>query len=132
MTSSPLSILPNRVVPHIQLQFYQNLAICQAFSEKRRKLLQSAPFAAKIQAMERQFKDYQMRTLRFIHDYIKSNGCAPNRKEIGEALGISITSASSRIFYLFGHDCLRKPETWQYGRNIALTEKGIRACEGEE
>ena len=82
--------------------------------------------------MRRQLTDKQMRTLRFIHDYIKSNGCAPTQKEIGEALGISLTAASSRIFYLLEHDCLRKFETkaGEYGRNIALTEKGIRACEG--
>jgi SOS-response transcriptional repressor LexA len=95
-------------------------------------LLQDVPFAGKIQGMERQLTDKQMHTLRFVYDYIKSNGCAPTQKEIGEALGISLTAASSRIFHLLEHDCLRKPETWQYGRNIESTEKGIRACEGEE
>jgi len=72
-----------------------------------------------------------MRTLRFIYDYIKSNGCAPTSKEIAKALGISIGTASSRIFYLLGHDCLRKTDTekGKRGRNIALTEKGISICE---
>ena len=79
--------------------------------------------------MKRQLTDKQMRTLRFIYDYIKSNGCAPTLKEIGEALGFSLTAAASRRFYLLGHDCLRKSETGQYGRKIALTEKGTLACE---
>jgi Mn-dependent DtxR family transcriptional regulator len=92
-------------------------------------LLPDAPFARKIQTMERQFKDYQMRTLSFIYDYIKSNGCAPNRKEIGEAFGISMSTAYDRIQQLFGHGCLRKSETAEYGRNIALTKKGISVCE---
>jgi len=81
--------------------------------------------------MERQLKDKQLRTLRFIYDYIKSNDCAPARKEIAEALGISLSTAYDRIQYLFGHGYLRESETWQYGRNIALTEKGIWACKGE-
>jgi len=80
-------------------------------------------------AMERQLTDKQMHTLRFIHDYIKSNGCAPTHKEIGEALGISSTAAEARIFYILEHDCLRKTETAERGRNIALTEKGISICE---
>ncbi len=81
-------------------------------------------------AMERQLTDKQMRTLRFIYDYIKSNDCPPTRKEIGKALGISSTTAyNNRICYLLGHDYLRKTETGQYGRRIALTEKGILACE---
>jgi len=92
-------------------------------------LLQTAPFAGKIQAMERQLTDKQMQTLRFIHDYIKSNGCAPTRKEIGEALGISSTAADMRIFYILEHDYLRKPETEKYGRNLELTEKGVSLCE---
>ena len=82
-----------------------------------------------MQAMERQLTDNQMHTLRFIYDYIKSNGCAPTPKEIGEALDISSTIASTRIFYLLGYDCLRKSETGQWGRNIELTEKGISVCE---
>jgi SOS-response transcriptional repressor LexA len=80
-------------------------------------------------AMKRQLTDKQIHTLRFIHDYIKNNGCAPTHKEIGEALGISSSIAFSRRIYLLGHDCLRKTETGQYGRNIALTEKGVSVCE---
>jgi len=80
--------------------------------------------------MERQLTDKQMRTLRFIYDYIKSNDCAPTRKEIGEALGISLNTATNRIFYLLGYGCLRKSATGQWRRNLELTEKGIRACEG--
>jgi SOS-response transcriptional repressor LexA len=79
--------------------------------------------------MKRQLTDKQVHTLRFIHDYIKNNGCAPTTKEIGEALGFSSSSASSRIFYLLEHDCLRKSETILWGRNIALTEKGVSVCE---
>jgi len=79
--------------------------------------------------MERQLTDKQVHTLRFIHNYIKNNGCAPTLKEIGEALGFSLTAAASRRFYLLGHDCLRKTETAERGRNIALTEKGTLACE---
>ena len=82
--------------------------------------------------MAGQLTDKQLRTLRFIYDYIKSNGCAPTHKEIGEAFGISSTAASARIFYILEHDCLRKPETKKCGRNIALTEKGISVCEGDE
>ncbi len=90
----------------------------------------TAPFAAKIQTMERQLTDKQMRTLRFIYDYIKTNDCAPTRKEIAEALGISSTTAyNNRICYLLGHDCLRKTETGKYDRRIALTEKGVSLCE---
>ena len=70
-----------------------------------------------------------MQTLRFVHDYIKTNGCAPTRKEIGQALGISSTAADMRIFYILEHDYLRKSETAEYGRNIELTEKGTLACE---
>ena len=82
--------------------------------------------------MAGQLTDIQLHTLRFIYDYIKSNGCAPTHKEIAEAFGISSTAASSRMFYIFEHDCLRKPETKKCGRNIALTEKGISACEDNE
>jgi SOS-response transcriptional repressor LexA len=80
--------------------------------------------------MERQLTDKQMHTLRFIHDYIKSNDCAPTRKEIAEALGISTNAAYGRVHCLFIRDYLREPETWDCGRSIALTEKGIRVCEG--
>ena len=79
--------------------------------------------------MERQLTDRQIHTLRFIHDYIKSNDCAPTRKEIGEALGISTNAAYGRVHCLFVHGYLREPETWQYGRSIALTEKGTSLCE---
>jgi SOS-response transcriptional repressor LexA len=83
-----------------------------------------------MQAMKGQLTDKQMHTLRFVYDYIKNNGCAPTRKEIGEALGISSTTAyNNRICYLLGHDCLRKTETGEYSRRIALTEKGISLCE---
>ena len=82
--------------------------------------------------MERQLTDKQIHTLRFIYDYIKSNGYAPSLKEIGEALGFSSFVAFNRRLYLLGHDCLRKTDTekGKRGRNIALTEKGIRVCEG--
>jgi len=79
--------------------------------------------------MERQLTDKQMRTLRFIYDYIKSNGCAPALKEIAKALGISVNLAQNRTQYLLGHGCLRKFETGQYGRTLELTEKGISVCE---
>ena len=80
--------------------------------------------------MARQLTDHQMRVLRFIYDYIKRNDCAPALKEIAKALGISVGLAQNRTQYLFGHGCLRKSETGDYGRNLALTEKGIRVCEG--
>ena len=79
--------------------------------------------------MVRRLTDKRIHTLRFIYDYIKNNGCAPTSKEIGEALGISMGVAYDRIQHLFGHGYLREPETWQWGRNIALTEKGISLCE---
>ena len=79
--------------------------------------------------MEQQLKDNQIRVLRFIYDYIKSNNCAPTRKEIAKALGISMSTAYGRVLYLFGHGYLRESETMQWGRNIALTEKGILTCE---
>ena len=79
--------------------------------------------------MRRKLTDKQVHTLRFIHDYIKNNGCAPTTKEIGEALGISSSNANGRIFYLLGHDCLRKTETAERSRKIALTEKGTSICE---
>jgi Mn-dependent DtxR family transcriptional regulator len=94
-------------------------------------LLQTAPFAAKILAMERQLKDNQIRTLRFIYDYIKSNGCAPQRKEIAKALGVSIGTVQYRISYLFDYGYLRESETSQWGRGIALTEKGISTCDSD-
>ncbi len=71
-----------------------------------------------------------MQVLRFIYDYIKSNDCAPAIKEIAKALDIPVSAAHDRIQHLFGHGCLRKSEISRYGRNIALTEKGILACEG--
>jgi len=80
-------------------------------------------------AMRRKLTDTQVRALRFIHDYIKNKGYAPTPKEIGEALGISTNVACGRVRCLFDRDYLREPETWEYGRSIALTEKGIRACE---
>ncbi len=80
--------------------------------------------------MARKTKEQEMRVLRFIYDCIKSNDCAPTRKEIAEALGISSTTAyNNRICYLLGHDCLRKTETGKYDRRIALTEKGVSLCE---
>ena len=79
--------------------------------------------------MERQLTDNQMHTLRFIYDYIKSNDCAPTRKEIAEALGISTNAAYGRVHCLFVRDCLKEPETWERGRSIALTEKGVSLCE---
>ena len=99
------------------------------FQEKRLKLLQTTPFAGKIQAMERQLTDKQMHTLRFIYDYIKSNDCAPTRKEIGEALGISTNAPYGRVHCLFVRDYLREPKIWDVGRGIALTEKGVSICE---
>jgi Mn-dependent DtxR family transcriptional regulator len=82
--------------------------------------------------MERRTKEQEMRVLRFVYDYIKSNDCAPTRKEIAKALGISYSLAHQRTQHLFGHGCLREPETRRWGRNIALTEQGILACEGDE
>ena len=82
--------------------------------------------------MARKLKDQEMRVLRFIYDYIKSNDYAPTRKEIAKALGISLTPAYNRVQYLFGFGYLRESETRQWGRNIALTKKGILACEGGE
>jgi SOS-response transcriptional repressor LexA len=80
--------------------------------------------------MERQLTDKQIHTLRFIYDYIKSNGYAPTRKEIKEALSVSTSVACGRVNHLFVYGYLREPETKQRARNIVLTEKGIRACEG--
>ena len=82
--------------------------------------------------MARKIKDKEIRTLRFIYDYIKGNDYAPKRMEIKEALGISLSTVYHQIYYLLDYGYLREPETSQYGRNIALTEKGILACEGEE
>jgi SOS-response transcriptional repressor LexA len=79
--------------------------------------------------MARQLTDKQMHILRFIYDYIKSNGCAPTQKEIGEALDIPVSAAQGRIQMLFGHGCLRKSEIGQWRRSVALTEKGILSCE---
>ena len=82
--------------------------------------------------MARQLKDKQLRTLRFIYDYIKSNDCAPTTKEIGEALGINLHTVYYRIHPLCGQGYLTRPTMGKYGRNIALTEKGILACEGDK
>jgi Mn-dependent DtxR family transcriptional regulator len=82
--------------------------------------------------MARRTKEQEMHVLRFIYDYIKSNDCAPKRKEIAKALSINLNTAYERIQGLFGRGYLRESETSQYGRNIALTEKGILACEGDE
>ena len=82
--------------------------------------------------MARQLKDYQTRTLHFIYDYIKSNDYAPKRKEIAKALGISLDAVHYRIHHLFDYGYLRESEASQWGRNIALTEKGMLACGGDE
>ena len=79
--------------------------------------------------MARQLKDNQMRTLRFVYDYIKSNDCAPATKEIAKALGISMSTAYERIHHLCGQGHLTRPETGKYGRYLALTSKGFLACE---
>ncbi len=81
--------------------------------------------------MARQSKDKEMRVLRFIYDYIKSNDCAPTKKEITKAFGICLSAAYDQIQGLLGRGYLREHETSQYGRNIALTEKAILACEGD-
>ena len=73
-----------------------------------------------------------MQALHFIHDYIKSNDCAPTIKEITKALSVSTSVAYGYVGHLFGYGYLREPEIRQWGRNIALTEKGIMACEGDE
>ena len=80
--------------------------------------------------MVRQLTDKQMSVLRFIYDYIKSNGCAPAVKEVAEGMGITYTLAQDRTQMLFGHGCLRKFGPEQWNRNVSLTEKGILACEG--
>ena len=82
--------------------------------------------------MAQQLKESQMRTLRFIYDYIKSNGHAPAIKEIAKALSISVSVAHDRVHHLSGQGCLTRPAMGQWGRKIALTSKGILACEGEE
>ena len=82
--------------------------------------------------MARKTKEQEMCVLRFIYDYIKSNDRAPTRKEIQDALDISIGIANKQVNHLFVYGYLREPETRQWGRNIALTEKGILACEGDE
>jgi Mn-dependent DtxR family transcriptional regulator len=79
--------------------------------------------------MERRLTDKQMRTLRFIYDYIKANDCAPKRKEVAKVFGVCIGTAQYRISYLFDYGYLTESELSQWGRNIALTEKGIQACE---
>ena len=82
--------------------------------------------------MARKITDKQMQTLRFIHEYIKSNDCAPAMKEIAKAFGIDLNTAYYRIHPLCGQDYLTRPTTGKYGRYLALTEKGILACEGDE
>ena len=82
--------------------------------------------------MERKLKDKQMRVLRFIYDYIKSNDCAPKRKEIAEALGITLTTVYYRAHILFDYGYLIEAQPSEYGRNIALTDKGISACEHDK
>ena len=82
--------------------------------------------------MERRTTDKQMSVLRFIYDYIKSNDRAPTRKEIQDALDITIGIANNQVNSLFVYGYLRESETGQWRRNIALTEKGILACEGDE
>ena len=82
--------------------------------------------------MERQLTDKQMCVLRFIYDYIKSNDCAPARNEIAKAFSVSTSVANGRVNHLFVYGYLREPETKQRARNIVLTEKGSRACEGDE
>jgi Mn-dependent DtxR family transcriptional regulator len=73
-----------------------------------------------------------MQALRFIYDYIKNNDSAPSLKEIAEALGISVAGASYLMHPLCGQDYLTRPAIRQWARYIALTEKGISACEGDE
>ncbi len=82
--------------------------------------------------MARKLTDKQMSVLRFIYDYIKSNDRAPTTREIAKALSISIGVAYGQVGHLFGYGYLRESETRQWARNIALTEKGILACEGDE
>ena len=82
--------------------------------------------------MARKTKEPEMRVLRFIYDYIKSNDCAPTRKEIAKALDIPLSQASYRVGDLFVYGYLRESETKQWARNLALTEKGILTCEGEK
>jgi Mn-dependent DtxR family transcriptional regulator len=82
--------------------------------------------------MARRTTDEQMRVLRFIYDYIKSNDCAPVLREIAEALSVSTSVAYGRVGHLFVNGYLRETEPRQWRRNIALTEKGILACEGDE
>ena len=82
--------------------------------------------------MERQLTDKQMQTLRFIYDCIKSNDCAPTRKEIAKAFSVSAGVANCRVNHLFVYGYLREPEKKPRARNIVLTEQGILACEGDD
>ena len=82
--------------------------------------------------MARRVTEKQMDVLRFTHDYTNNNGSAPVVKEIAEGLGISMSLARDRIWYLFGHGCLARPEPGQRIHSITLTEKGILACESKE
>ena len=81
--------------------------------------------------MARKLKDTQLRTLRFIYDYIKSKDYAPKRKEIAEALGISLNSVQYQIHLLFDYGYLRESYPSEWGRGIALTAKGISASESD-
>jgi len=78
--------------------------------------------------MARKLTDKQMNVLRFIYDYIKRNDCAPKRKEIAKVLGITLGAVCYRVYRLFDYGYLRESEASQWGRNLALTEKGILAC----
>ncbi len=82
--------------------------------------------------MARRAKEQEMQVLRFIYDYIKANDCAPTTKEIAKALGVSLSRAYNRVGNLYVYGYLRETEPKQWARNIALTEKGILACEGDE
>ncbi|MHC5061062.1 MAG: LexA family protein [Planctomycetota bacterium] len=92
-------------------------------------MLPTTPFAGTIYGMEKGRKGSQMRTLLFIFNYIKSNGCAPRKTEIAKALGTSATLIYHHIYCLFGEGYLRILKQGEYGRNIELTEKGILTCE---
>ncbi|MHC5059603.1 MAG: LexA family protein [Planctomycetota bacterium] len=81
--------------------------------------------------MTRRITEKQIDVLRFTQDYINKNGSAPAVKEIAEGLGISTSLARDRIWHLFGHGCLVRPEPGHYLRSITLTEKGILACESK-
>jgi Mn-dependent DtxR family transcriptional regulator len=81
--------------------------------------------------MARKLKEKEMRVLRFVYDYIKNNNCAPTTKEIAKAHSVSTSVANNQVNNLFVYGYLREPEIRGW-RNLALTEKGILACEGGE